>query len=293
VFYTISRLPSLFAAAVAVEGSPQPAVESGRLFAANLRHTPVLWASGNAADENAASRLKAAGLELEWRSSAGFAPAAVFEWLGRHRRDPFPSEIDCETNSPQFAHCHWVEMTKFDAAERNDVLASTRLERSQAASLDLGGFGYNPDEPGPGVLVSYLPDKYGGPLKLGDRIVALDGRPLDTPRRYLELLNKYAESRPAVATVQRGKERIRIETFVVVPKPDAVVTARVQARFIPAEREIQILTRAVKELKVMVPEQWARESHLSWNGLPLEKLDAPGCYLLTMEKELLRAARCP
>ena len=52
----------------------------------------------------------------------------------------------------------------------NDVLPSTRLQGSNGAALNLGGFGYKPDDPGPGVLVSMLPDKYSGPLKMGDRI---------------------------------------------------------------------------------------------------------------------------
>jgi hypothetical protein len=292
VFYTISRMPDLWAAGIAIEGSPQPAIDTGRVYAANFRNAPVLWASQSAGDEALTSKLKTAGLNLAWRASAGLTPAAVFEWLGRHTRDAFPAEIDCETNSPQLAQCYWIQMTKFDPAERNDVLTSTRLERSQAASLDLGGFGYKPDEPGPGLLISYLPEKYTGPLRLGDRIVAIDGRPIDTPRRYLEMMSRYTESRPAVAAVQRGKERLRLDTFVIVPKAEAGVTARVQGQFLAAEREVQIVSRSVREMKVTIPPDWARDSRLSWNGLALEKIESPGCFLLTIEKELLRAARC-
>jgi hypothetical protein len=292
VFYTISRTPDVFAAGVAIEGGPQPAIESGRLYTANFRNAPVLWTTQTATDQALASRLKEAGLNVEWRSSAGLTPAAIFDWLSARRRDPFPAEIDCETNSPQFAHCYWIQMTKFDPAERNEVVASTRLEGSSTASLDLGGFGYNPNDSGPGVLISYLPDKYSGPLKLGDRIAALDGRPLDNPKKYLEFMARYTESRPAVVTVERGKERIRLETSVVIPKRDAGVTARVQGQFSGADREIQIVSRAIKEMRVTIPPEWARDSRLSWNGLPLEKIESPGCILLTIEKELLRAARC-
>ncbi len=60
-------------------------------------------------------------------------------------------------------------MTKFDAAERNDVLDSTRIGGGNGAALDLGAFGFKVDEPGPGVLVTSLPEKYPGPLKMGDR----------------------------------------------------------------------------------------------------------------------------
>lgn len=292
VFYGISRAPDVWAAGIAIEGSPQPAVDSGRLYAANFRNTPVLWTSRGQADQALAAKLKTAGVNVEWRSSTGLAPGALFEWLGRHRRDPFPTDVDCETNSPQFAQCFWIQMTKFDPAERNDVLGSTHLEGAQTASLDLGGFGYKPDEPGPGVLISYLPDKYNGPLKLGDRIVALDGRPIETPKGYLEMMARYTESRPAVATVHRGKERIRLETFVIVPKRDLTVTARVQGQFQASEREVQIVSRTIKEMKITIPDEWARDSRLSWNGLALEKIEAGGCWILTVEKELLRAAKC-
>ena len=73
-------------------------------------------------------------------------------------------------------------MTKFDASERNDVLASTRIAGGAGAALDLGGFGFKTDEPGPGVLVTSLPEKYTGPLKMGDRLVALDGKPIENAR---------------------------------------------------------------------------------------------------------------
>jgi predicted esterase len=293
VFYAISRTPDLWAAGIAIEGSPLPAVDSGRLFAANFRNAPVLWASSSEGDQAVAAKLREDGMNVEWRTASGLSPAAVFQWLGSRKRAPFPAEVDCETNSPQFASCYWIRMTKFDPAERNDVLASTRLARTQTASLDLGGFGFKPDEPGPGLLISYLPEKYNGPLKLGDRIVAIDGRPVETAKRYLEMMARYTESRPAVATVQRGKDRVRLESFVTVPKPDNVVTARVQGQFLAAERELQIVSRALKEMQVTIPEDWARESRLSWNGLALEKIDGPGCVLLTVEKELLRAGKCP
>jgi hypothetical protein len=292
VFYTISRVPDLWAAGIAIEGSPRDAVNSDRLFSANFTAVPVLWSSKGEGDEALATRLKADGLNVEWRASAGLSPAAAFEWLGRHKRDPFPAEVDCETNSPQFASCYWIQMVKFDAAERNDVLTSTRMAPEQRASLDLGGFGYKLSEPGPGVLVSYLPEKYPGPLKMGDRIVGIDGKTIENASNYLELLAKFTESKPVVATLQRGKDRIRVETAVILPRRDATVTARVQGKFDAGEHEIQIISRTIKEMKVTIPPDWAQDSHLLWNGLALEKIAAPGCWTLTIDKELLRAARC-
>src|SRR5690348_669677 len=57
VFYTISRVPDLWAAGVALGGSPQPAVDSDRLFTANFTNTPVLWISNGPEDEALAKKL--------------------------------------------------------------------------------------------------------------------------------------------------------------------------------------------------------------------------------------------
>jgi hypothetical protein len=293
VFYTISRVPDLWAAAIGIDGSPQAAIDTGRLFAANFTNVPLLWISRAETDQPLAAKLKEAGLDLEFRAAAGVNNQAVLAWLAGHSRKAFPAQIDCETNAPAFASCYWIRMSQFDPEERNDMLSSTRIAAAPAASLNLGAFGFKPDEPGPGVLVTALPERYNGPLKVGDRIVALEGRPLENPRAYLDVMAKYTEDKPVVATVQRGKDRIRMETRVVVARRDATVTARVQAKYLPAERELQIVTRTVKEMRVTIPPQWADESRLYWNGLALEKIDGPGCFVLTVESELLHATRCP
>lgn len=290
VFYAISRVPDLWAAGVALGGSPKSAIDTNRLFAANFTNVPVLWISD---DQALAGKLKAAGVNLEWRSvSSGANAAAVFEWLAAHARDEFPISIDCETNAPAFARCYWIQMTRFDANERNDVLPSTRVPGGSGAALDLGGFGYQTGDPGPGVLVSFLPAKYSGPLKMGDRIVALDGREIPNARQFAENLEKAMEEKPVVATVQRGKERIRVETRIVVPRRDPAITARVEAQYLPADKEIQIVSRMVAEMRVTIPPHWLPAT-LFWNGLSLENLKEPGCWVLTVEKELLHATKCP
>jgi len=293
VFYTISRVPDLWAAAVALGGSPQAAIDTGRIFTANFTNVPVLWVSAGANDEAFARQLKSAGLNVEWRGAAGVSNGAIFEWLASHRRDEFPAEIDCETNSPSFAHCYWIQMTKFDVNERNDVLPSTRLKGGSGAALDLGAFGWKGDDPGPGVLVSSLPEKFSGPLKIGDRIIALDGKPVENASKYVETMSKIVEEKPIVATVQRGKDRIRVETRIVLPRRDAAITARVEAQYLAEDKEIQIVSRTIKEMRVSIPLHWAMGSKLFWNGLSLEKIDAPGCLVLTVEQELLHTDKCP
>jgi len=291
VFYTISRMPDLWAGGVAVGGSPVPAINSDRVFAANFTNTPVLWISGAPEAPALAAKLKSLGMNLELRPAAGLTNGAVLEWMQSRTRDPFPASIDCETNSPTFGRCYWVQMVKFDAAERNDVLPSTRVSAGSGAVLDLGEFAYKLDDPGPGLLISTLAPKYNGPLKVGDRIMELDGKPIANARAYTEMMASRTRDERVVALVQRGKERIRLETRVVLPHREAIVTARVQAKYVPDDKQIEIISRTVTEMRVTVPEQWV-PSDIYWNGLALEGVQKPGCVLLTIDKEILHAGPC-
>jgi hypothetical protein len=291
VFYAVSRMPDAWTAAIAIGGSPQSALDTGRVFAINFRNTPILWAGVSAEDETLAGELKAAGANVEWRNAKELTAAAAGQWLGGKTRDEFPSSVDCETSSAAFARCFWMQPTKLDASERNDVLPTTLVAPMTSASLDLGAFRYQRDDPGPGVLVASLPDKYEGPLKAGDRIVQLDGKPIENARRYEETMKSIADSRDAVVMVQRGAARQRVETRVIAPKRPSVVSARVQGKFDAEEREISIVTRAVAELRVTIPAHWI-PSMLNWNGLSLEDLKEPGCLTLHVENELLKAAKC-
>lgn len=291
VFYAISRVPDLWAAGAVLGGSPKAAIDTNRIFTANFTNVPVLWISGDDS-KPMVDKLTAAKLNLEWQPvSSGASAASLIEWLGRHQRDAFPLSIDCETNAPAFARCYWIQPTKFDANERNDVLASTRIPGGTGAALDLGGFGFKTDDPGPGVLVTSLPEKYSGPLKPGDRLFALDGKPLANARQYLELMEKVTEERLAVVTVQRGKDRIRVETRITLPRRDAGFTSRVEAKYLPAEKEIQIISRTITEMRVTVAPEWVPAT-LVWNGLALENLKEGGCWVLSVQKELLRAEKC-
>jgi len=84
---------------------------------------------------------------------------------------------------------------------------------------------------------------------------------------------------------------MRVESRSIVPRHEAMVSARVQAKYDPEEKEIDIISRTVTEMRVTIPPAWV-PGDLLWNGLTLEDLKTPGCYLLTVEKELLHAAPC-
>ncbi len=133
------------------------------------------------------------------------------------------------------------------------MLPNTRVINGSGASLDLGGFGYKLTDPGPGVLISYLPKDYSGPLKTGDRLIELDGQPVEDARDFDARLNKIYTEKLMVAMIQRGKERLRLDTRVVLPRPDAVVTARVQGKYDAEFKTVQIVSRSVSELRATIP----------------------------------------
>jgi hypothetical protein len=160
--------------------------------------------------------------------------------------------------------------------------------------LALGEFAYKTDDPGPGVLVSALPKDYSGPLKIGDRLVELDGQIIANARDYADRMNKMRVEKEIVGLVQRGKEHLRFDTRVVVPRPESLISARVQGKYDPDDKgakTVRIISRSITELRVTVPPDWA-PAGLYWNGVSVETAAKAGCYLLTIDREFLNAAPC-
>jgi hypothetical protein len=297
VFYAASRIPSVWAAAVAVGGTPRPAMDSNRLFAANTTNLPLLWLTdkeGVPLGQKLSGGGFGTGFNVEWRAEPATL-GEVFDWLAAHRRDPFPASADCETGTPLFPHCYWVEMTRFDPAERNDVVDSTRVGPvGPGAALAIGPFGYHPGAAGaagPGVLVAWLPEKYDGPLKLDDHIVELGGKEVRDGAQYGQMMDEIKEEKPAVVMIARRKQRMRLDTKVVFPPREELVTARVEARYLADLKEVEVLSRAVTQMKLTLPSAWL-PAKISWNGTDVAKADAAGCWLLDEENELLSAKRC-
>ncbi|MBI4874972.1 MAG: hypothetical protein HY822_10110 [Acidobacteria bacterium] len=277
VFFARGRVPHLWAAAFAALGDPRPAIDSNRLFTANAELVPLLWA-GRPEDEAVRVRLHAAGYPFEWREAAQLKPGEETQFLAAHARRPHPPRIDCETGSLAFGRCYWLEIVKADPARRNDVLTRSRVTPGSGASLALGGFGYDPAAPGPGVEVVWLPDNYSGPLKLKDRIVSVGGRKIADGRDYVRFLDETREEKPVAVLVQRGKERMRLETRIALAPREENVTARVRAEWSEETRELLILSRGVAALRVLLPAAWGPAA-LNWNGQVTGKADAAGCWL--------------
>ncbi len=279
VFYAVAREPHLWAAALALSGNPKPAIDTNRLFAANAQLVPLLWATSAADDDPAVRRLTVAGFRFERRDPAKLTVDQALDFLAANRREPYPSKIDCETGSGAFPRCYWLEITKFDPARRNDVLRSSRVIPGSGASLALGGFGFDVSAAGPGVAVGWLPPNYTGPLKLGDRVLALRGKPIADAHDYVQRMDGAMEEGPATVTVGRGKERLRLETRVVLPKREETITARVQTEFSIESHDLFIVSRNIAELRLEAPDAWL-PIQVNWNGREFGKLEAAGCYLL-------------
>lgn len=281
VLYLASRLPGVWAAALAGGGNPTPAIDTNRLFGANAELVPVLWAAASQDEAVLAPvrrRLHAAGFDIQFRTDAVTIGSAL-DWLAAHRSDPFPPKVDCETGNPEFARCYWASIAKFDPAQRNDVLPSSRVVPGSGARLALGGFGYSTDAPGPGVVITWLQPGYSGRLRLEDRIVSIGGRAMKDPQDYVAFMASQQDDKNIAVVIERGRERVRLETRIVIPRREENFTARVQAEFLQESRELQVISRGVSGLRLTLPAFWTPSS-INWNGVEAGKPDAAGCWVL-------------
>jgi hypothetical protein len=281
VFYAVSRRPDLWAAALAIGGSPRQAIATNRLFAANSSLVPLLWFR-DPQDKSAAgleTKLRSAGFNLDPAPSSSITEEQAYVWLGEQKRYDFPPKVDCETGNPQFDRCYWAEIAKLDPAQRNSALEQSRIAPGSGAFLDLKGFGYKIDSPGPGVLVGWLPKNYSGPLKLEDRIVSIGGHELSGARAYVEYMAAVSEEKSTAIVIQRGGQSVRIETRILLTKREEVETARLRAEYSAESGELLVISRGVSLVRLRLPEQWT-PCRINWNGTALGTADSAGCWSL-------------
>jgi hypothetical protein len=291
-FYIASRAPDRIAASVAIGGTPRDAIRTNRLFGANTGLDPVLWLI-DPATESAVDlfrkRLKEAGYNVLVRATTEFRTEDILDWLSGHQWEDYPRKVGCETGNLDFASCYWLRITRYNAAARNDALPSTRVAAGSGASLGLGAFGFRASAPGPGVLVESLPDGYKGPLKLQDRIVAVAGYPVEDAAAFVDLMEEFYEQKTTGVIIQRGKERLRLETKIIVPEREEILTAGAQAEYVADTGEIVVITRQVGELQLNLPQYWL-PARLNWNGTAVGEAVTPGCWVLSLGAN---ARQCP
>jgi hypothetical protein len=92
--------------------------------------------------------------------------------------------------------------------------------------------------------------------------------------------------------IERGKDRVRLETRIVLPKRPSMVTARVQGQRLVDLKEVQIVSRAVTGMRVTLPADWVPAA-INWNGTEVLKADTPGCWALEVRNELMSGKKCP
>jgi hypothetical protein len=280
--YAASRFPHLWAGVAIIHGNLKGLVQSNHLFAANSRPLPAAWflpAGEEKGQEWSITRLKQAGFRLEVKPVANLTAVEPLRWLSAQRRNPAPHQVECESGAPVFRSCYWLEMGEFDQAQRNDVLKSSRVEPGSGASLDLGGFGYSQSDPGPGLLVVWLPDNYAGPLKKDDRILQLGSKQIENAAAYAQMMEQAVEDRPISVTVLREKSRKRIETRIVLPKREEVWTAAIRGEFNPATRELLVVSRGLTAPRLNLPAAFL-PAKVNWNGTVQGELTQAGCYVL-------------
>lgn len=285
VFYCVSRVPHLWSAAAALDGDAKIAIDSDRLYASNSQLVPMLWTFSEGqrrTAQRAKEKLMAATWNFTMPEAAGLSEAV--EFLAKQRRARFPARVDCETGSTAFGRCYWIEVTKFNGRKRNDAIRTTRIDADVTASLELGAFGYKLDDGKKGVEVESLPPDYKGPLELKDRIVSIGGRPIANGKDFADFMSQEKRERPVGVIVDRGTgksaDRIRLQSVIRLPDRPESLTARIQAERVEAGKEISIVSRAVEELKVTIPEMWV-PAPIVWNGQQMTTAEVAGCYLLT------------
>jgi hypothetical protein len=80
--------------------------------------------------------------------------------------------------------------------------------------------------------------------------------------------------------VERGKQRVRLETRIALAKREENLTARVQLEFLSDTREMLVITRGAGALRLTLPDYWT-PCPINWNGNDAGKALSGGCWLLT------------
>ncbi len=245
VTFGVSRLPDVWAAAAWMGGDVKLAIATNKIFSGNGALIPKLEAKS----------------EKE-----------AIEFVEKQEQLPMPAKVDCETGNQAFTRCYYLQITKFDMRMMNQALGTTRISSGPQVSLAIGNFAYTPD-----LEIT----KPVGPLKMGDRILAVNGKEVNEHNAYEQLIARLNEDREVTLTVQRGKQRVRIETTAKIAKREEPLSARIQAEYFPDSKELLVISRAVGEFVVQLPRPWTGAT-INWNGVEVNKNTAAGCWVVSM-----------
>ena len=245
VTFAVSRLPDLWAAAASVGGDPNLAVKTNKIFTANSQLVPVLEAKS----------------EKE-----------AVDFLAGKQHPDLPPKVDCETGNQAFSRCYFLQIMKFDTRMINRALGTTRVNPGPLVSLAIGPFNYSLD------LEVLTP---AGGLKAGDRIIAVNGKDVNGRDAFEQAMARMSDERPVTLMVQRGKQRVRIETSAKVATRDEPLTGRIQGEYSVESKELLIISRAVAEFVVLIPRAWSGAT-INWNGSEVNKNTAAGCWVVSV-----------
>ena len=172
------------------------------------------------------------------------------------------------------------------------MLPMTLIPGDSGSALDLGGFGYRANDPGPGV---------DGRFPAGEvQRAAKSGRPPGGARRQADRKRAPVDADPGKSrrypgrrgngAARQGSHTHRDPHGGSAPRSGShgAREGRVHAGVSPDRRSS---AASVTEMRVTHSAEWV-PGDLLWNGLTLENVKTAGCYALKLEKELLHAGPC-
>ena len=252
VFYAISRMPDLLG-----RGD-----RDRRLSAAGHRHRPHLrrqlhqraravGQQRQPGDQALAAKLKSDGLNVEWRAAAGLSPAAFSSGSASTSASPSPPRSIAKPTSPAIRALllDSGDEVRRRRAQRRPALHAPRW-RARSPRSTSAASGTKPTSPAPACSSPSSPRNINGPLKMGDRIVATR-RP---SHRDAEAISRNdgevhrGEARRGHRAARQGA-RPRRDADRACRSAIVTVTARVQGQYLPADNEIQIVSRTITEMK--------------------------------------------
>jgi hypothetical protein len=122
--------------------------------------------------------------------------------------------------------------------------------------------------------------------------VELGGKELKDGAEFAQILYQTFEEKPVVAMVAARQGAHPPGNQIEMAPRAEPVTARVRAQYLPELQEVEVVSRAIAQMKVTLPESWLPgQDQLEWHRSS-QRITRPaaGCWM--SRRSCSRAKRC-